>query len=321
MKIQNMNYVNKISLLWEADLGSISFCGGSQNAVYKYSINEKDYILRFTPATNRTYSEVISEIYFLNFLCEKGFYASKPVKSKNNNFIEESIIDEKKFYVSSFECALGSRPTVWNRMFFEQLGEMVGKLHSLSKEYKDVTKGRFDWYENGFIKNVEKYIPNQPLVVMQLDKLVSHIKTLTIDDDSYGLIHGDILGCNFNYYDNKLTLFDFDELQYCYYINDIAIQFFYSSIGMNGKNDEDYIGEFVEFFMKGYSKHTNIDVKWLSEIPLFLKLREFILYISVSRHRNLYDLDDWTKGFMDGRKEKLENNIPFLKNNIFYKYK
>ncbi len=124
---------------------------------------------------------MISEINFVNFVCERGFYASKPVKSKNNYFIKKSIIDGNILYISSFECALGSRPTVWYRMFFEQLGEMVGKLHALSKEYKDVTKGRFNWYENGFIKNVEQYIPNQPLVIMQLDKLVSHIKTLNID--------------------------------------------------------------------------------------------------------------------------------------------
>ena len=91
-------------------------------------------------------------------------------------------------------------------------------------------------------------------------------------------------------------------------------------IVVNGANNSGK-DQFVEFFMKGYSRETNIDFKWLSEIPLFLKLREFILYISVLRHRNLDELDDWTKGFMDGRKEKLENNIPFLKNDIFSKYK
>lgn len=321
MEIQNMNDVNKISSLWEAEIGSISFCGGSQNAVYKYNKNKKDYIIRFTPATNRTYNELLSEIDFVNFVCEKGFYASKPVKSINTFFLEKVVIDKKDFYVSSFECALGTQPTIWNRTFFKQLGEMVGNLHALSKEYKKGTKMRFDWYENVYIKNVEQYIPNQPLVIMQLNKLITNIKTLPIYNDSYGLIHGDILGCNFNYYQNKLTLFDFDELQYCYYINDIAIQFFYSSIGMNGKNDEEYIEEFVEYFMKGYLRQTNIDSKWLSVVPLFLKLREFILYIGVLRYRDLNNLDDWTKGFMDGRKEKLENNIPFLKNNIFNKFK
>ena len=317
MKILNMDKVNNISLLWGAEIGSISFCGGSQNAVYKYSKHQKYYVIRFTPATNRTYDELLSEVNFIDFLCGKGFNASRPVKSINNFLVEKAVIDKKDFYISSFEWALGSRPMMWNAMFFQQLGEMVGKLHALSKEYKSDKKIRFTWYENVYIKNAELYIPNQPLVIMQLNKLVAQIKALPVEENCYGLIHGDILGCNFNYYQNQLTLFDFDELQYCYYINDIAIQIFYSSIGMDGKNDEESLKEFVEFFMKGYLGQTDIDPKWLNIVPLFLKLREFILYIAVSRYRDLNDLDDWTKGFMDGRKDKLERNIPFLKNNIF----
>ena len=44
----------------------------------------------------------------------------------------------------------------------------------------------------------------------------------------------------------------------------------------------------------------------------FLKLREMDLYIVIHRSLDLDDLDPWCASFMDNRKVKIENDVPYV---------
>ncbi len=53
---------------------------------------------------------------------------------------------------------------------------------------------------------------------------------------------------------------------------------------------------------------------WLKEIPHFLKLREIDLYAIIHRSFDVDNLEDdpWVANYMRGRKEKIENDVPFI---------
>ncbi|MBN2658049.1 MAG: hypothetical protein JXR86_13400 [Spirochaetales bacterium] len=48
------------------------------------------------------------------------------------------------------------------------------------------------------------------------------------------------------------------------------------------------------------------------EIPDFQKLREMELYAVIKRSFDLNNLDPWCSSFMNGRKKRLEEEVPFF---------
>ena len=64
--------------------------------------------------------------------------------------------------------------------------------------------------------------------------------------------------------------------------------------------------------MEGYRRENTIAPEWLGQIPNFLKMREIDLYIVIHRSFDLDDLDPWCTSFMDNRKYKIENDVPYL---------
>ena len=54
-----------------------------------------------------------------------------------------------------------------------------------------------------------------------------------------------------------------------------------------------------------------MSIIWLEQLPLFLKLLEINIYDLVA---NFFpdDADEWVMKFMPGRKERLENDTPYV---------
>jgi Ser/Thr protein kinase RdoA (MazF antagonist) len=129
--------------------------------------------------------------------------------------------------------------------------------------------------------------------------------------DSYGLIHQDAHGGNlFVDEAGNITLFDFDDCVYSWFIYDIAVVLFYQVMY---KDDPVVFAQvFMRHFMRGYHQHNRLDDAWLAEIPYFLKLREIDLYALIHRSFDINNLDAWCSHYMDNRKEKIENDLPYI---------
>ena len=64
-------------------------------------------------------------------------------------------------------------------------------------------------------------------------------------------------------------------------------------------------------------KKNYLDPKWYQEIPHFLKQRELDLYAVIHRSFDVDNIDDWWAGqFMQGRKERIDNDVPYVKMNF-----
>jgi len=109
----------------------------------------------------------------------------------------------------------------------------------------------------------------------------------------------------------EITLFDFDDCTYSWFINDIAIVLFY--IVMGQKDQSSFTREFMTYFLKGYCQENQIETEWLIDIPLFLKLREIDLYAVIHRSFDVENIDHpWVAMYMENRKERIENEVPFV---------
>ncbi|WP_275589203.1 phosphotransferase enzyme family protein [Paenibacillus sacheonensis] len=154
------------------------------------------------------------------------------------------------------------------------------------------------------------------------DDLIRTLSALPRDSRTFGLIHGDIGVGNFCVDERGgITLFDFDEAQYSWFVEDIALQLYYLVYVYGGEDGqayrEDQARRFMKHFMRGYLLEHALDDEWLGRIPLFLRLRELIVYIGSFRS---WDGDEtfgssdnqWFKDWIAESKARIENGIPIV---------
>ena len=297
------------------NIAQVELVGSHQSFVYKAKRQNENVYFRVTLSTHRGKSQLEAEIVMNVYHNNNGFNVASLKPSINGAYIESYIEDGVEFHAVLFEEAegLGVGKYPWSLDVPKRVGVMTARLHNLMNSYEPTGSKRPEWWENTFLVDARNYLPdNHDGVIDAIEDLVSRIKELPKDKNHYGLTHGDMVACNYNMTDDKITLFDFDEACYCWFVNDIAISLFYDALGWKGVvNVPDAIESFKSF-ISGYRTVREIDSYWISKIGLFLKLREAILYVAICRSRDLNNLDYWTKNFMDGRKERIENNIPFV---------
>lgn len=151
-------------------------------------------------------------------------------------------------------------------------------------------------------------------VITKWNLLLEKLRTFPKGRDEYGLTHQDLHRGNFFVDENgRITIFDFDDSQYFWFANDIAMTLFYF-VPHNCIKKEDIHNArgFLVNFMKGYRRENDIDAGWLSEIPTFLSLREMVLYIAIHRSMDKDGLNPWCSSYMAGRREKILRNIPYV---------
>ncbi len=160
---------------------------------------------------------------------------------------------------------------------------------------------------------VERFVPpSQTLVLERFCDLMEHLESLPRDRETYGMIHQDAHAGNFFVDEQaKITLFDFDDCCYSWFMNDIAIVLFYAIMGH--EDQPAFTHEFMSHFLTGYRRENKLDRAWLREIPYFLKLREIDLYAVIYRSfADHFDHDPWVKRYMTGRRERIEKDVPYI---------
>ena len=299
------------------DKDEVEILDGFESFIYNVKQGEKEFILRITHSLHRTENEINAEIDWINYLVKGGVPASRAISSKNGNLVEIISVKDSYFMAIVFEKLSGKHITSDERdeEIYEHLGELIGRSHKLTKDFKFSNNefSRREWDEE-LIEFFDFLPKDEKLVLDKIKSVHNEIKHLPKDKDSYGLIHTDAHFGNIFVDDKKLKIFDFDDSSYMWFISDIAIVIFYSVMSKYKDLTEiEFTELIISNFMKGYKKENHISDEWIKRIPLFLKLREMELYLVIHRSFDMKNLNDpWAKWYMEGRKEKIENDIPYL---------
>jgi Ser/Thr protein kinase RdoA (MazF antagonist) len=296
----------------------IKLLDGFESFIYYFSRDDGEFILRIGHSLRRTQELIQAEVDWINYLAAGGASVAKAVHSKNNQLVE--YIDDNQgehFLATAFVKAPGESPSgdMWNEVLFHAWGCLLGKIHALSKDYEpaDPAWRRDEWDSPGNML-VEAWLsPLETVVLKKFQELMRYLRTLPKGPENYGLIHQDAHAGNFFVDENyKITLFDFDDCVYSWYIYDIAMVLFYGLMGH--KDDPAHIQNFCRHFFQGYQQENNLDPKWLAEIPYFLKLREIDLYAQILFSFGGHELidDPWCQYYMKGRKHRIEMGLPYI---------
>ena len=314
----NEDILELAKTLYQMDENSLKLLGGFESFVYEYTCKSKPYILKITHQSHRTKDQIDSEFDFVNYLYHHGGSVSKPVYNRHGNFTHRYPLDSGYFTLSSTEKALGNRPTdvLVNLTLQQKYGQTIGLFHKLTMTYKPSFNidQRFTWYEDPLILEAKSYLDdNDAFVYEKLEQVISDIKRILETPDNYGLIHTDIHRSNFLVDENhNLTVFDFDDASYHYFMSDIAIAIFYS---LFFHPDKDSIStDFMIHLLKGYRlEHTFTKDAFLS-LELFFRLRMIILYIALKRSTS--PLDPFTAKYNALYLDSIKHHKPFL--NVSY---
>jgi Ser/Thr protein kinase RdoA (MazF antagonist) len=275
------------------------------NFVYEFPSQDERRILRLTHNSHHTEDEIIAELDWLKFLIRHGVPASQPIVSQNGRLTERYPVAESYFVATAFEYAPGSfidwtNPQEWNSRFFHTLGRTMGRMHSVTKRYSasHLRQKRSHWYEDALLQQANDYLPaEQRQAAAELEKLLARFSHNIPTVDNYGLVHNDVNPTNFHFKDGQITLFDFDDCAYNWFINDIAVAMpLYDDI----YTEEGWEGRLIEFFqqyMQGYNQENHLDELWLEYLPDSLRLQNLITLIACyasnvpnSKYRSFYEL-------------------------------
>ena len=290
---------------------------GFESFLFEYERGGQSYILRLGHSLRRSAALIQAEVDWINYLAQSGAGVARAVLSADGQLVEKLPDGHgAAFLATAFVKAPGHAPRKedWNPDLYERYGRLLGRMHALAKHYQPRPGAqRLQWNDPSF-SWVEDLLPEgEQCAKAHYRALLEHLATLPRDIDSYGLIHQDAHGGNFFVDEQgRITLFDFDDCLYSWYINDIAIVLFY--MVMWKPDPAAFARAFLTDFLRGYRQENQLDPAWLAETPSFLKLREIELYAVIHRSFTPQEMNDdaWVKGYMAGRKARIEAGRPYL---------
>ncbi|KYD00500.1 phosphotransferase enzyme family protein [Bacillus atrophaeus] len=295
----------------------VQFLADAENYVYEFIKDEEPYILKITHTIRRSPQYIMGEMEWLHYLAKGGLSVAKPIPSLDGKDVEE-VPDGTggAFLLRAYEKAPGHKveEADWNGELFYQLGTYTGEMHRLTKSYQvsNPAYKRQEWDEEEQLK-LRKYVPqDQNRIFEQADALMEKLRQLPKDPDHYGLVHADLHHGNFNWDNGKITTFDFDDIGYNWFVNDISILLYnilwYPVIPYEDKGA--FTEEFMRHFLSGYREKNELDAAWLTKIPDFLRLRHILIYGLLHQAFDLETISQEEKEMLHGFRQDIENRTP-----------
>jgi Ser/Thr protein kinase RdoA (MazF antagonist) len=295
--------------------GEYKKLGDFENYVFEVTYRGKPAILRVTHSSHRKKEEIDSELEWMDFLHKNGVTCPGCYRSKQKLWVETAAAEDgSNFYACLYSKAPGSLVKVgapeFNDKLFFAWGEVIGKMHAVTKGYKPSGHTRPSWDEEELL-DIEQYVLEND-IVKNTNNLIKELESLPANRSNYGLIHSDVHSGNFFFDGETVHVFDFDDCSYHWFASDIAIPLYYSLLyGFSG-NDEAEVKKFsVNFYRKfltGYQKHNELPTDLFKQLPLFLRLRDITLYSVLEKKIPLEERNENTVNMMDKIRNRILSN-------------
>jgi len=263
--------------------------GDFENYIYEVTQNGERRILRLVHASHRIYEQVAAELNWVQFLASSGVAVATALPSTRGRLIETIDAPRSAFFASLFTFApgfavkTGVPDGAFGPPLFRLWGATVGQMHAATKRYQTPPGApvRLRWDEEELTRTRQLLDDTDAIVRERGEELIATLKSIDVDETSFGLIHTDIHLGNFHVDGERLTVFDFDDCAYHFFVSDIAMALYYALWSIPDADEIErsrFAHDFLRTFMEGYYKHNDLDITWLAHIPTFLKLRDVTVY-------------------------------------------
>lgn len=293
---------------WRGEGAGARPLGGTNSLLYGFSAGGRELVLRLTPATRRDPVQVEAELDWIRHLVRGGLDACSPVASARGREVERwSAPGAGVWLAVAFERARGqpvdvTDPRVWNERLFTEWGRLSGRLHALTRDFQPRPGRRRGTVDAAaLLAFAEAELPQRARPAIEELRAVWNGTPPPRDRRGFGLVHCDVTLTNFTLHEGRLQLFDFDHCCYTWLVYDLAASL-YCALGIGRREPparrEAFAERFFRSFLSGYLAEHEIERRWISRLPLFLRLFNLVAYTALHRRGELTlrpDLVDWVE--------------------------
>jgi Ser/Thr protein kinase RdoA (MazF antagonist) len=309
--------LQEASGLFGADAESMTFIRRGANVTYEFTRESRGYVLRLSEGQDQNPNLVLAEMDWVAFLADRGAAVASPLRSVNGQLVEQIDHEGETILTSAFEKVEGVHPEgeLLNETTLITWGRTLGRLHRLSTEFQPGPEYRRPHWNELRVFQLDRLIPPEDSVVHAMcQETLMKVSALPRDRDTYGLIHADPEPWNMLLKDGALTLIDFDECCYHWFVFDLAVSLMHATYAA-GADDEKAFGEFAwDCLLRGYRNDASLDRFWIEKMPLFLRLR---LMEDYAFHITNWgtEAEDWVREVAARQRERIETGktVPDMK--------
>jgi len=332
--LKTLGQAIKLFSLEEYDCRELEGHEGGRNRIFICSKDgEKKFVLRISTTGDRSENDYLAEAEFVRYLAKNGAPVADVIPSADGKFVE--VIDEADsvtagddgaapVFISLFEYAKGMlladnayryRDGAPLSEYFFNTGKTLGKIHALSKNFKPVAAlHRPDYFDKYNMEYLGRLIPDKYSELKSaIAACLETFRVLPTDAQSYGLIHFDFSDGNYHIdmYNGNITVFDFDNCLYCWYMFDLANLWLHNEGWTRQEPDPNkrfaIMQQCFELQLKGYKSETSISDELLNQLPLFIDMvlienivDEFECAVREGQELDYEDIEDASECLLNG---------------------
>ena len=278
--------------LFGLDANSVRLIGFSQNYVYTAQGPQGKRIVRISTGRHQSYKQIESELKWICWLGERGVKVALPVRSRNSRFCEQLDYRATSYLVTVFHHVPGRKPDHKDvsESFCERVGQIIGQMQRAWTEANGLHIDRNGWRESRLLNEdlVTSIAPISQGFRSSLQQLQDEVDSAVKDEQNYGLIHGDVNIGNIHIDHDRLWIFDFDNCEFGYFIQDLAT-FLYDGIycKLVNRTPADSLTEAVRIrwngLIRGYREYGPLKEISSNTLRCFFLIRHAIIYVHYYR--------------------------------------
>jgi Ser/Thr protein kinase RdoA (MazF antagonist) len=295
-----------------AAYGDLRFITQVQNYIFAYERNGEEFILRLTPQSHQSPEQVRAEVDWVNDLAGQGVPVAGVVPASDGSLCQAVELVGKYFTAVSFQRVKGEIGSAkyWTADIFFEWGRLTGRLHRQSRKYQPAFgRRRASWGDQ--LPSVIPESVDDEIAMERLAKVAEGVNSLPKSSDSYGLIHADLHFWNFGVSPAGLTVFDFDNSEYNWFVADLGTALFEAATcGYQKLPRDEFIKGFLEKFVEGYERESTLGAA-VEQIPLFAKVREICIYLVLRKRWKNRTLSEFQHRFFESLRVGVVEGRPF----------
>jgi len=306
---------------------------GEDGAVYACRRGTLGYVMKFIAITDDKIAAVDERFDFMQFLGAHGVPVALPVESLGGHRYERLEMEGTIHLVTLTPIADGRHPEPrnlydWNDRLFTIWGQVMGRMHAAARLYPKWQRPDqgispvdhsllLDW--QGEHQDFVEWC-TEPKILEKWMPFRAFFSGLPRDRSNFGLIHNDLHPWNFFYNPDArdvhpMLIIDFDVCTYHWFITDISIALYHAVTSGGTKTLADrrsFARRFLSQFMNGYNQENDLDQGWFEHLPAFLKYREILVYIALSKSWAETQRNPWQRRFLAEKRARTLRGDPIL---------
>jgi Ser/Thr protein kinase RdoA (MazF antagonist) len=281
----------------------------SENATFRVRDpgSGREFIFRVHRPGYHTRAEIESELAWLAALkADRIIDTLTPIPQTDGELLAEIDDAGTTRHVVAFEPISGQEPDEASGLarWFHELGAISARLHNHVRSWTppqgfvrkvwnfDSTLGSQplwgDWREGiGLTAQGREILEHTASVLRK--RLADHGET----SETFGLIHADLRCANLIIDDGRLSVIDFDDCGFSWYLYDFAAAISFLEC-------EPYIPELQRAWIAGYRTVTPLWDTEIAIIPTFIMLRRMLLTAWIASHSETPTAQQLGKGYTEG---------------------